>query len=119
MFYVQDIIPLLVFLGVIAGIFAVLTMISNRNSRALERLQRMGRPRYELDPETLARAKNERFQGIVETAKVLSQPLMPQTELEQSALRIKLANAGFRSDTAPMVYSGIRVACLGLFFLVS
>ena len=87
MFYVQDIIPLLVFLGVIAGIFAALNLISNRNSRALERLQRMGRPRYELDPDALARAKNERFQGIVETAKALSQPLMPQTELEQSALR--------------------------------
>jgi tight adherence protein C len=41
---------------------------------------------------------------------------MPSTELEQGALKTKLANAGFRSDVAPMVYSGIRLACLALFF---
>ena len=33
---------------------------------------------------------------------------MPKTELEQSALKIKLANAGFRSDSAVAVYLGIR-----------
>jgi tight adherence protein C len=44
---------------------------------------------------------------------------MPHTELEQNALRMRLANAGFRSDTAPMIYSGLRVACLLLGFIVS
>jgi len=116
----QDIIPLLVFVGVVAGTFVALNMISRRNSRALDRLHRMGRPKYGKDADDdEARAKDERFQGIVETAKALSQPLMPQTELEQSALKIKLANAGFRSDAAPMVYSGIRLACLAFFFIVS
>jgi tight adherence protein C len=55
----------------------------------------------------------------LETAKAISGPLMPQTELEQSKLKLKLANAGFRSDAAPMVYSGLRVACLAIAFLVS
>src|SRR5262249_44253929 len=63
--------------------------------------------------------KGERFASIVETAKALGSPLMPQTELERSALKTKLANAGFRSDAAPMVYSGLRLACLLLFFLGS
>ncbi len=59
----------------------------------------------------------------METAKALSGPLMPQTELEQSELKIKLANAGFRSDSAVAVYLGLRfvtlIACtllaLGIF----
>src|SRR5262249_26265276 len=63
--------------------------------------------------------KGERFQGIVETAKALSAPLMPQTELEQSALKVKLANAGFRSDSAAAVYQGLRFASLMFFFLLS
>src|SRR5207237_9419817 len=61
----------------------------------------------------------DRFSGMVDAAKALSSPLMPHTELEQNALKTKLANAGFRSDAAPMVYSGIRLACLGLLFLMS
>jgi tight adherence protein C len=113
-----EIVPLLVFAGFVAAVFAVLTMISNRNSRAAERLDRLSRPASlaELgDP----KSKQERFQGMVETAKALSGPLMPQTELEQSELRIKLANAGFRSDSAVSVYLGIRVATLLFFLLVS
>ena len=41
---VQELIPLLVFAGIVAGILAVLSMISNRNSRAQERLERISRP---------------------------------------------------------------------------
>jgi tight adherence protein C len=63
--------------------------------------------------------KKERFQGVVETAKALSGPLMPHTELEQSALKTKLANAGFRSDSAVAVYLGLRFGSLVFFFAVS
>jgi tight adherence protein C len=114
--YLMDIIPLLVFLGIVLGIWAVLSAISNRNSRAVERLARLSRPSSLADIADPTVTKNERFAGLVETAKALSNPLMPKTELEQSALRTKLANAGFRSDAAVMVYSGLRLASL-LFFL--
>jgi tight adherence protein C len=66
-----------------------------------------------------AAKKSERFQGITDMAKSISQPLMPQTELEQSALKVKLANAGFRSESSAAVYSGIRVASLGLFLAMA
>jgi tight adherence protein C len=113
-----EIIPLLVFAGLVAGVFAVLTTISNRNSRAAERLERISRPASLAEIED-PRQKKERFQGVMETAKALSRPLMPQTELEQSQLRIKLANAGFRSDSAVSVYLGIRFATLVSFALIS
>lgn len=63
--------------------------------------------------------KKERFQGVVETAKALSGPLMPQTELEQNQLKVRLANAGFRSDSAVAVYLGLRIASLAFFTIIS
>lgn len=118
--YVQDLIPLLVFLGIVLGIFAILSALSNRNSRTMERLARLSRPQSlaEIeDPKTLR--NTEKYQGLLDTAKALSQPLMPKSELEQNELKTKLANAGFRSDAAPMVYSGVRFACFILFLVVS
>jgi tight adherence protein C len=40
---------------------------------------------------------------------------MPQTELAQSALKVNLANAGFRSESAIRVYLGMRFAALMAF----
>jgi tight adherence protein C len=118
--YMTAVVPILVFLGIVMGIWAVLSMISNRNSRALDRLQRLSRPQSLADIEDPAsRAKSEKYAGIIETAKALASPMMPQSDLERDALKTRLANAGFRSDAATMVYSGIRVACLGLFLVVS
>jgi tight adherence protein C len=113
-----ELIPLAVFAAFVAAIFAVLTTISNRNSRAAERLDRISRPASLAEIED-PKTKKERFQGVMETAKALSAPLMPQTELEQSQLKIKLANAGFRSDSAVSVYTGLRFASLMGFLLVS
>ena len=79
-------IPLLVFAGLVAGIFAVLSVISNRNSRAQDRLDRISRPASLAEIED-PKSKKDRLPGLMETAKALSKPLMPQTELEQSELQ--------------------------------
>jgi tight adherence protein C len=100
---------------VVLAIWAVLNFVSERNARSQERLMRHSRPASlaEIeDPKVIKRA--ERFQGLTEMAKAISQPVMPQTELEQSNLRVRLANAGFRAESATAVYSGLRVACLVL-----
>ncbi len=112
-------IPLLVFAGLVALVFAILTMISNRNSRAMERLERISRPASLAEIEDPNKTKKDRFHGMMETAKALSKPLMPQTELEQSVIRMKLAHAGFRSDSAVSVYLGLRFGTLMIFLLTS
>src|SRR6266852_9177248 len=116
----QALIPLAVFGGIVLGIMAILSMIAERNARSSERLMRHSRPASlaEIEDPKLTK-KSERFQGITEMAKSISQPLMPHTELEQSALKVKLANAGFRSESAAAVYSGIRVASLALFLVIA
>jgi tight adherence protein C len=114
----QETIPFLVFGALVAGLFTVLSLISSRNSRAQERLERLSRPASLAEIEDPL-AKKDRFQGVVETAKALSAPLMPQTELEQSELKLKLAHAGFRSDSAVSVYLGLRLATLLIFTAIS
>jgi tight adherence protein C len=115
----SDIIPLLVFAGFVFGVWSILSLLSQRNSRAQDRLARISRPASLAEIEDPRLNKKERFQGVMDTAKALSKPLMPQTELEQSKLRIRLANAGFRSEGAVAVYLGIRFASLLLFLIVA
>jgi tight adherence protein C len=114
----SEIIPLLVFAALVAGIFSVLSMLSNRNSRAVDRLDRLSRPASLAEIED-PKYKKDRYQGMVEVFKSLSAPMTPKSELEQSELKIQLANAGFRSDSAVPVYLGIRFGCFMLFFLTS
>jgi tight adherence protein C len=116
---IEDAVPLLVFAGIVAAIWAFLSLISNRNSQALDRLSRLSRPQSLADIEDPTKAgKGHKFQGLTDAVKSISKPLMPQTAIEQNNLKIKLANAGFRSDAAPMVYSGIRLVCLAVSFLI-
>src|SRR5260370_33652259 len=116
---ISDIIPFLVFAVFIFGVWSVLSMISQRNSRAQERLTRMSRPASLVDIDTQQSISKEgRMQGCVDTARALSKPLMRQTGLEQSALKTRLANAGFRSDSAMAVYLGLRFACTLLSLVV-
>jgi tight adherence protein C len=112
-------IPLVVCAVIVATIFAILNMISNRNSKAVSRLERISRPASLVDLEDSKVGKKERFGGMVEAAKAMATPLMPQTELEQSQLKIELANAGFRSESAVSIYLGLRFACLLLTLLSS
>ena len=114
-----EIIPLLVFAGFVLAVWAFLSMISQRNSRAQERLARISRPASLVDLDDLKSKKTERFQGVMETAKALATPLMPKTELEQNALKLRLANAGFRSDSAVAVFLGLQFASLMIFFVIS
>ncbi len=110
----------LIYVGIfgafVFGVWSVLSFLSNRNSRASERLDRISRPGSMTDVDDPKLSK-ERFQGVMDTAKALAGPLMPKTELEQSQLKVKLANAGFRSESAPKVYLGLKFITLLIFLL--
>ncbi len=113
-------IPILVFVAIVVGIFAMLSMISNRNKGAADRFDRVMRSQSHSEIDlSKSQESTDALQGLVEKAKALASPMMPQTETEKDNLKIKLQNAGFRSDTAPMVYSGLRMIFLGVFFVLS
>jgi tight adherence protein C len=114
---VEELTPVFVFFAIMAGTFWLLTVISNRNSQAEERLARIGRPKSLVEIEMSQLEGKHRFSGLKEAFSNLGGVVEPQNELEKNSLRIKLANAGFRSEGAAAVYHGIRVVCLAAFLL--
>jgi tight adherence protein C len=117
-FSADELTPVFVFAAIVAGTFWLLSMISNRNSQAEERLERIGRPKSLVEIEmSQAENRNTRFAGLKDMFSNLGGAMEPQSDLEKGSLRIKLANAGFRSEQAAGVYAGIRVVCLVAFLL--
>ncbi len=108
----DDLAPIFVFVAIVAGVFWVLSMISNRNSQAEERLERIGRPKSLAELDVNPTDSRQRFAGLREAFSSIGASMEPQSELEKNSLRVKLANAGFRSEAAPAVYHGMRVASL-------
>jgi tight adherence protein C len=112
---IVDLAPLVVFGAIVAGTWWALSMISQRNSQAEERLERIGRPKSLAEIEVAAQQKQNRFGGLKDAMSTLGSAMEPQNELEKNSLKLKLANAGFRSESAPAIYQGIRVASLLIF----
>ena len=113
----EEMTPLFVFGAIVAGTFWVLSMVSNRNSQAEERLERIGRPKSLVEIEMSQAESKGRFSGLKDMFSNLGGAMEPQSELEKNSLKIKLANAGFRSEQAAGVFAGIRVVCLVGFLL--
>jgi tight adherence protein C len=104
-------------LGMIA-VWTFLSAVSQRNSRTEERLKSISRPASLAEIEVPGKAsREERLTGLKKAVEDLGAILKPQTELEQSAIKIKLANAGFRSESAAGIYQGLRFGSF-VFFTV-
>ena len=113
----DDLAPLFVFGAIVAGTFWVLSMISSRNSQAEDRLERLGRPKSLVEIEMSQLENKNKYAGLKDMFSSLGGSMQPKSELEKNSIRIKLANAGFRSEQAVGVYAGIRVVCLVAFLL--
>ena len=109
--------PIIVFVIIVAAVWWVLSWVSNRNSQAEDRLARLSRSKSlaEID---MKKEPNKNLAGIKKTIEGLGASISQnQSELERNSLRVKLANAGFRSETAPAIYQGLRVFSLAVFLL--
>jgi tight adherence protein C len=109
--------PIVVFAIIMFGTFWLLQTISQRNSVAEERLERLGRPKSLMDLDMTATDSNQRFSGLRKAFEGLGASMEPQSDLEKNSLRVKLANAGFRSENAASIYQGMRLATLLLFLV--
>jgi tight adherence protein C len=104
--------PIIAFGAIMLGTWWVLSMISQRNSQAEDRLERMGRPKSlaEID---ITKRNDTGMGGLKKMMEGMGAGIASQqSDLERSSLRVKLANAGFRSESAPAVFQGLRVASL-------
>jgi len=112
----NELLPMIVFLLFMGGVWWALQLLSKRSTQAEERLERIGRPKSLADIDlNTSGARVERFAGLKGAATTLGGALEPQSELEKSNLRIRLANAGFRSENAPAIYHGMRMASMFVF----
>jgi tight adherence protein C len=106
---------LAVFGAVTVMLWAMFTMFSGGSSRASERLDRLKEPNSK--SASLGGDLNS-MTMLEKAAPKLSKVFEPKSELEQSQLKIRLANAGFNSPNAPQMYAGAR-AGLGIFCAIA
>ena len=109
------ILPVAIFIAVAAAAWVLIELFSARKPRAEERLAELSDPRARRED----KKKNDAVQKVLEKASpALAKPLQPKTELEQSKIKARLSEAGFRSEGAPGVFLSMKVIGLliGVFF---
>jgi tight adherence protein C len=111
---VTELAPFVVFAAIVAGAWFLMNALTRRSSRAEERLDRLGRGQSSADMDMDPR--KQRFSGLKDAIASIGGG-GGLNELEQNKLKLKLTNAGFRSDTAPMIYQGLRILCIALFLV--
>ncbi len=110
----ETVLPVVVFIGIMAAAFWLMTLISKRNSHAEDRLERIGRPKSLMELELAQQDSRQRFAGLKDMISSFGKAMEPKSDLEKDGLKVKLANAGFRSEAAPAVFLGVRAVFLAL-----
>ncbi|MFG0332417.1 MAG: type II secretion system F family protein [Maioricimonas sp. JB049] len=106
-----QLISLAVFGAITVGIWALLAAFTSKDSRASERLDFLKDPRprpAEGDSDSPGSVRG----ALQKAAPTLSKALQPKTDLEESALKVRLANAGFSSPNAATFYLAIKTGML-------
>ena len=112
---VSDMVPIIVFFAIVAGAWFLMSALSRRSSLAEQRLARLGRPHSAAELEELE--NKQRFSGLKDAIASIGAAAEGQSDLEKNRLKLQLTNAGFRSDSAPMIYQGLRILCIALFLV--
>jgi len=117
---VEEFVPVAIF-GMFAALaWWLLERVAASRPRTLERLDELKHPRNRRPSEDLlALKKQDKMSKVLEKATpTLAKALEPKSEIEKSKLRLKLANAGFRSDAAAPIFFSMKLILLlaGMFF---
>ncbi|WP_437225181.1 type II secretion system F family protein [Planctomicrobium sp. SH661] len=107
----SNLLPLAVFGAVMVGVWAIAAAFTNAgDTRVSERLQELKDPRKRgAEPDSKATGIGS---ALKKAAPAISKVLTPQTELEESKLKVKLANAGFSSPHASTFFLAIKTISL-------
>lgn len=104
----------------IFGLFAaaawwLMEFLAGDKPRAEQRLEHLRNPQKRRDAETAK--ETSKVGKVLEKATPLAKPLTPTSEEDVGKLKLSLDQAGFRSESAPAIYLGLRFIglLLGLF----
>ena len=119
LFSFEDLLPFAMF-GMFAALaWWMLEFVAAGKSRASERLDELKNPRARRrETDVSALKKQDRMTKVLEKASpALAKPLQPKSDTERGKLKTKLANAGFRNESAPSIFLGLKFVGLlvGLF----
>jgi tight adherence protein C len=108
-----------IFGGVACGAWLLLDLISKGKPRAQSRLDDIRDPGRRRD--NVSRGVTKRSDGmarLLERASPrMAKPLQPKSDADVGKLRAKLNYAGFRGESAPSMFLGLKTICLVLGFL--
>jgi len=102
--------PYACFGAIVAIIWFAYSLMGNKQERVEERLEEIRDPSRRFKEGTGERDGVGSM--LNKAAPTLSKALKPKTELEESALKIRMANAGFNSPGAPQVYLAIKLIAM-------
>jgi len=115
----EDLLPFAMFGMFAAMAWWMLEFLAAGKSRASERLDELKNPRARRrESDVSALKKQDRMTKVLERATpTLAKPLQPKSATDRSKLKTKLANAGFRSESASSIFLGLKFSGLlvGLF----
>ncbi len=107
---ITTLLPYAIFGAIAFGMWALMSYLNNKTSRANERLDELRDPQRRGRESESAAANMGRM--LEKAAPALSQALQPKTAVEAGDLKIRLANAGFQSPGASSMYLAIKFVML-------
>ena len=113
------IVPAAVFIAVAALAWWLVDFFSSQSPRAEERLDELKNPTIRRRGDELVNPKkqNQMTRVLAKAAPALSRPLQPKTGEEMGKLKSRLVQGGFRQESHPTIFLGLKLAGLivGLF----
>lgn len=98
-----------IFGAVTVASWVLLQWLGNRTSTVEDRLRELMRSGRHPDSPLVKKRRQALAQQVLEkTAEQFSKPLMPKSEWEASRIRLRLVQAGYRSENAVPVYLGLK-----------
>jgi tight adherence protein C len=110
----ETFVPFAIFVAIGALTWWLLNLIAGDRSRASERLDAMQNPSALRERELhLPKRKGEKMTKVIESAApALAKPLQSQDQAVVDKLKLRLANAGFRGESASTTFLGLRFISL-------
>jgi len=109
------VLPFAAFGMIAAAAWLGLEWISAQKPRHEQRLDEFRDPsarRRKESAESPVKENNAVTRMLEKATPALAKPLRPKNEADADSLKQRLASAGFRSEAAPTIFLGLKVACL-------
>jgi tight adherence protein C len=114
----EVLVPLLIFVAFAALAWCAMEWIAARKPRAVERLDSIRTPRRRAEAASALKKTDAMTKVLQAATPGLARSLEPKSEIEMSKLKVRLANAGFRGESAGSMFMALKLISLlvGLFF---